>query len=73
MSINLISSKDSDENRNMHKKIDNIEIMTGRETDDTIDELFKSILQKYQKGLEESMKGSEFIFDSHIYYIIISK
>ena len=47
--------------------------MTGRETDDTIDELFKSILQKYQKGLEESMKGSEFIFDSHIYYIIISK
>ena len=70
MSINLISSKDSDENRNMHKKIDNIEIMTGRETDDTIDELFKSILQKYQKGLEESMKGSEFIFDSQylLYY-----
>ena len=70
MSINLISSKDSDENRNMHKKIDNIEIMTGRETDDTTDELFKSILQKYQKGLEESMKGSEFIFDSQylLYY-----
>ena len=44
--------------------------MTGRETDDTIDELFKSILQKYQKGLEESMKGSEFIFDSQylLYY-----
>ena len=70
MSINLISSKDSDENRNMHKKSDNIEIMTGRETDDIIDKLFKSILQKYQKGLEESMKGSEFIFDSQylLYY-----
>ena len=70
MSINLISSKDSDENRNMHKKSDNIEIMTGRETDDIIDKLFKSTLQKYQKGLEESMKGSEFIFDSQylLYY-----
>ena len=70
MSINLISSKDSDENRNMHKKSDNIEIMTGRETVDIIDELFKSILQKYKKELEESMKGSEFIFDSQylLYY-----
>ena len=70
MSINLISSKDSDENRNMHKKSDNIEIMTGRETVDIIDELFKSILQKHKKELEESMKGSEFIFDSQylLYY-----
>ena len=70
MSINLISSKDSDENRNMHKKSDNIEIMTGRGTVDIIDELFKSILQKYKKELEESMKGSEFIFDSQylLYY-----
>ena len=70
MSINLISSKDSDENRSMHKKSDNIEIMTGRETVDIIDELFKSILQKYKKELEESMKGSEFIFDSQylLYY-----
>ena len=70
MSINLISSKDSDENRNMHKKSDNIEIMTGRGTVNIIDELFKSILQKYKKELEESMKGSEFIFDSQylLYY-----
>ena len=28
-----------------------------------IDELFEFLLQKYQEGLEESMKGSEFIFD----------
>ena len=27
-------------------------------------ELFKSFLQKYQEGLEESMRGSEFIFES---------
>ena len=30
-----------------------------------IEEIFKSLLQRYQKkGLEESMKGSGFIFDS---------
>ena len=36
----------------------------GSETDDIIEELFKSFLQKYQEELEESMRGSEFIFDS---------
>ena len=64
MSINFISSKDSDETRNMHTKSDNIEIMMGSETDDIIDELFNFFLQKYQEGLEESMRRSEFIFDS---------
>ena len=63
MSINLISSKDSDETRNMHTKSDNIEIMMVNEADDIIDELFKSLLQKYQEGLEELMRGSEFIRD----------
>ena len=64
MSINFISSKDSDETRNMHTKSDKIEIMMGSETDDITDELFESLLQKYQEGLEESMRGSKFIFDS---------
>ena len=64
MSINFISSKDSDETRNMHTKRNNIEIMVGSETDEITEELFKSLLQRYQEGLEESMKGSEFIFDS---------
>ena len=36
----------------------------GYETDEIIEELFKSLLQRYQEGLEESMKGSEFVFDS---------
>ena len=63
MSINFISSKDSIETRNMHTKSDNIEIMMGNETD-IINEHFKSLLQKCRKGLEESMRESEFIFDS---------
>ena len=36
----------------------------GSETDEIIKEFFKSILQRYQEGLAESMRGSEFIFDS---------
>ena len=36
----------------------------GDETDEIIKELFESFLQRYQEGLEESMKGSEFVFDS---------
>ena len=38
--------------------------MIGNETNETIDELFDSLLENYQKGLEESIKGSEFVFDS---------
>ena len=64
MSINFISSNGSDETRNMHTKSNNIEIMMGSKTNETIDELFESILQNYRKNLEESMRGSNFVFDS---------
>ena len=51
MSINFVSSKDdSDETGNMRTNSDNIEIMTGDETNEIIEELFKSLLQKYRKG-----------------------
>ena len=70
MEINFVSSKDSDEIRIMHTKSDNIDILMGSDTKDIIKELFKSLLQKYQEGLEESMTGSGFIFDSvnSLYY-----
>ena len=64
MTINFISSKDSDETRNMHTKSNNIETMVGSETEKIIEELFKLLQQRYQEGLEESIKGNEFIFDS---------
>ena len=49
----------------MSTKRDNIEIMVGSEKNDIIEELWESLLQKYQEGLVESMrKGSEFIFGS---------
>ena len=69
--ISFISSKaDSDETRIIHAKSDNKEIMIGSDTNEVIKELFKSLLQRYQKGLEESMKGREFVFDgvNALYY-----
>ena len=64
MSISFIFSKDFDEARNMSTKSNNIETVMGNETGGIIDKLFESLLQKYQEGLQESMRGSEFIFDS---------
>ena len=54
---------DSNETRIMHTKSDNEEIMVGSDTNDVIKELFKSFLQRYQEGLQEKMKGSEFEID----------
>ena len=48
--INFISSKDSEETRNMHIKSCNIEIIMGNETDEIIEELCESLLQKYEEG-----------------------
>ena len=47
----------------MHTKSDNTEIMTGSDTNEVIEELFKSFLQRYQEGFQEKMRGSEFEFD----------
>ena len=63
--INFISSKpDSDETCIMHTISDNIEIMIGSDTNEVIEDLFKSFLQRYQENLEEKMRGSEFNFDA---------
>ena len=62
--INFTSLKpDSDETRIMQTKSDNTEIMTGSDTKEVIKEIFKSFLQRYQEGLQEKMRGSEFEFD----------
>ena len=47
----------------MHTKSDNIDVMMGSETDEIIENLFKSLLQRYQGRLEESLRGSKLIFD----------
>ena len=54
----------------MHTKSDNIEIMIGSDTNEVIEDLFKSFLQRYQENLEKMMRGSEFGFDgvNALYY-----
>ena len=48
----------------MRTKSNNVEIMMGSKTDEIIVGLFRSLLQGYQEGLKESMRGGGFIFDS---------
>ena len=69
--INFISLRPgSDETRVMHTRSVNEEFMNGSDTDEIIKELFKSLLQRYQKNLQEKMKGSDFAFDgvNYLYY-----
>ena len=63
MKINFISSKNLNDTRDMHCISDNIEIMMGFDTNEIILKKFNSLFQRYQKGLEVSMKGSDFVFD----------
>ena len=66
ISFNFISSIDSDETLHLCTKSSNIEITMGNETDEIIEKLFESLLQNSQKDLEESMGGSEFVFDTYL-------
>ena len=74
MSINFISSKDSDETGNLQTKSNNIEIMMDNETDEIIEKLLGSLLQNHQRDLEESMRRSEFNLNSvHLLYYQLQK
>ena len=69
--VNCISLKPgSDETRIMYTRSDNIEIMFGDDNDDIIEQLFESLLQKYEENLQNKMRGSEFEIDgvNFLYY-----
>ena len=63
MKINFISSRNFIEIRDMCSKSDNFEIMMGANTNEIIRDLFNSLLRRYQGGLQESMRGIEFVFN----------
>ena len=47
----------------------NTEITINEKADEVIEERFESLLNRYQIGLETSMRGSDFIFDFvHLLY-----
>ena len=64
IAINFISSKDVDKEHIMHLKSDNIEFMSYDNANEIANELFKSLLSRYQISLKTSMRRSDFIFDS---------
>ena len=69
--VNFISLKPgSDETRIMYTRSDNIEIMFRDDNDDIIEQLFESLLHKYEENLQNKMRGSEFEFDgvNFLYY-----
>ena len=69
--ISFISLKrGSDETRIMHTRSNNVEFTNGSDTDQIIEGLFESFLQKYEENLQEKMKGSDFEFDgvNFLYY-----
>ena len=64
MSINFISFKVFNETYNMDIWSDNIKIMMGSKKNNIIKKLCKSLLQRYQKILEEPQKRGDFVFNS---------
>ena len=62
MANNFIFSLDNYEERGIHSKSDNIEIIINDETDVAIKGLFDSLKNSCKNNLE-SMKGIEFVFD----------
>ena len=69
--INFISLRPgSNETRVMHTCSVNEEFMNGSDTDEIIEKLYESLLQRYQENLSKKMRGSDFAFDgvNFMYY-----
>ena len=53
----------------MHSKSNNIEFTNYNNADEVIRKLFESLLNRYQTGLETTMRDNDFIFDCvHLLY-----
>ena len=61
--LGLISFKNTDEQREMNSKKDNIEIIIYDKAVENIEKPFELLLNRYQIRLETLMRGSYFIFD----------
>ena len=68
MRIIFASFVDANETRVMHTKGDNIEITSGIETSDAINELLSSFIKRYQEGLETKMKEAVLYSNVLIYW-----
>ena len=62
--INFLSTKDGEEEHVIHSSKGKIKFAPHSNSNNVIDEVFKSLRSRYQENLETSIKGSDFIFDS---------
>ena len=70
--VNFISLKPgSDETRIMYTRNDNVEIMFGDDNDDIIEQLFESLLQKYEKTYKTKGKDQSLNLMVLVSYIMI--
>ena len=74
MQVNFSSIVDERKIDVMHTKIDNIEMLKGYSTNDIIDKLYTTLINRYQEGLENKMSGSNYVFDNvHLLDIHLNK
>ena len=52
IAVNFISSRNNDEERVMHSKSDNIQIMNNDKADEVIEKRFESLFNRYQLDLK---------------------
>ena len=65
MQNNCISTKDYEETRPIYSASKLVEIFMGSDTNDTIDRLFDTLLQRFQQAIETSNeRGSGFTHES---------
>ena len=48
----------------MYSNSDNIQFTSYNDVNEVIDELFDSLCSRYQRNLETSLRGSDFVFDT---------
>ena len=63
LASNLMSSKDTGEERLTHSKSGKVEIIINGNADEVIEEISKLLFSIYQIGSETAKEGSSFIFD----------
>ena len=65
MQNNCVSTKDFEETRTIYSASKPVAIFMGTDTDDVIDRLFDTILQRFQQAIEKSNeRGSELTHES---------
>ena len=68
IAINFMSSKDAEEERVMHSSSSNIKFTSYSDADEVIDELFKSLLSRYEVNLETSMGKFFYYYSVQLMY-----